>query len=88
MHVSICILILNYKYLLEKKKHDRHRERYSPEIIVSKRVKSRKRKHKHHRDNSIVELEPTNDLINEQPRQGIKIFVSYNYPLERFSIHF
>jgi len=62
---------------LEKKKHERHRERYSPEIIT-KRVKSRKRKHKHHRANNISELEPANDyLVNEAPRQGIKLFVSF-----------
>lgn len=69
------------KLLPEKKKHERHRERYSPEIIT-KRAKSRKRKHKHHRDNNTnmtVELEPTNDLVtNEPPRQGIKLFVSFN----------
>lgn len=64
--------------LSEKKKHERHRERYSPEIIT-KRVKSRKRKHKHHRESTIVtSIEPTNNLVNEPPRQGIKLFVSYN----------
>jgi len=70
-------VILCPSTFLEKKKHERHRERYSPEIIT-KRVKSRKRKHKHHRDNNTSELEPANDyLVNEPPRQGIKLFVSF-----------
>lgn len=61
---------------IEKKKHhERHRERYSPEIIVTKRVKSRKRKHKHHRDNNVPESESINESVNEPPRQGIKLFV-------------
>jgi len=68
-------VLFNYNYSLEKKKHERHRERYSPEMIT-KRVKSRKRKHKHHRDN-IMEMEQTNDSIIEPPRQGIKLFVSH-----------
>jgi len=49
-------------------------DKYSAEI-KTKRVKSRKRKHKHHRDNS--ELEPTNNhLANELPQHSIKLFVS------------
>ncbi|XP_050433269.1 PHD finger protein 14 isoform X2 [Adelges cooleyi] len=59
----------------KKKHHERHRERYSPEMIT-KRVKTRKRKHKHHRENNIVqEIEPFNDPISEPPRQGIKLFI-------------
>jgi len=70
--------LFGLKHFLEKKKHERHRERYSPEIIT-KRVKSRKRKHKHHRDNNISGLEPANDyLVNEAPRQGIKLFVRFD----------
>ncbi|XP_050540817.1 PHD finger protein 14 isoform X3 [Daktulosphaira vitifoliae] len=59
----------------KKKHHERHRERYSPEMIT-KRVKSRKRKHKHHRENNIIqESEPFNGPISEPPRQGIKLFI-------------
>lgn len=63
--------------MLEKKKHERHRERYSPEIIkITKRVKSRKRKHKSHHRDFTSEIESTNDVVIEPPRQGIKLFVS------------
>lgn len=46
--------------------------------MITKRVKSRKRKHKHHRENNTIQqIEPYNDAVSEPPRQGIKLFVCY-----------
>jgi len=72
---SYINVIIKLKNFSEEKKHEQHTDKYSSKINT-KRVKSRKRKHKHHSDN--LELESTNDhLANESPQHAIKLFVSF-----------
>jgi len=75
-YTNVIVYLKNFS---EKNKYDQHRDVYSSDSseIKTKRVKSRKQKHKRQRDNS--ESKPTNNnLANESAHHAIKLFVSFD----------